>query len=167
MRSFLFFCLSLTFHLPLAKAQKSFGVGDTLPNFSYPGQFTKSYQLNELKGSYVLIHCWASWNEESRKMQMEFIDPFIRFKDKRFKSGKRFQIISISLDHDKALWELALKKDNLPWKMQVCDTKGWESPLINLLDISVIPKNYLIDPRGIILKINVTPEELLQTLKSF
>lgn len=167
MRRLFFYCLILTFYLPLAKAQKSFAVGDTLPNFSYPGQFTKSYQLKELKGSYVLIHCWASWNEESRKMQMEFIDPYARFKDKRFKNGRRFQIISISLDHDKALWELALKKDNLPWKMQVCDTKSWESPLINLLGINVLPQNFLIDPRGIIVKINVTPEELLQTLKSF
>lgn len=167
MRNWLLFCLIITLYLPSANAQKSFAIGDTLPNFSYPGQFTKSYQLKELKGSYVFIHFWSSWNEESRKMQLEFIDPYIRFKDKRFKKGKRFQIISISLDHDKAMWELALKKDNLPWKMQVCEAKGWDSQLVQDLRVNIIPQNYLLDPNGIILKINITPDELLQLLKSF
>lgn len=146
-------------------AQKPFEVGDTLPDFSFQGQFTKSYTLSQLKGSYVLVHAWASWNEESRKMQRSFIDPFVKYKDKRFSNGRRFNIISISIDHQLALWELALKKDNLPWKNNVCETQIWASPLLKQLRIASIPCNYLVDPTGIIVKVNLDADELEQYLR--
>ncbi len=60
---------------------KQWKIGDTLPNFSYEGQFTRDYQLKELQGSYVLVNFWASWNEESRRLQISFIDLFARYKD--------------------------------------------------------------------------------------
>lgn len=147
-------------------AQKPFAVGDTLPNFSFQGQFTKSYTLGQLKGSYVLVLAWASWNEESRKLQSSFIDPFIKYKDKRFANGRRFNIISISIDESTALWELALKKDNLPWKNNVCENQVWESPLLKQLKIASIPFNYLVDPNGIIVKINLDALQLEQYLRN-
>lgn len=147
-------------------AQKPFAVGDTLPNFSFQGQFTKSYTLGQLKGSYVLVLAWASWNEESRKLQRSFIDPFIKYKDKRFANGRRFNIISISIDESTALWELALKKDNLPWKNNVCENQVWESQLLKQLKIASIPFNYLVDPNGIIVKINLDALQLEQYLRN-
>jgi peroxiredoxin len=154
----------LLFNANLLFSQKGFAIGDTLPDFSYPGQFTKSYSLKELRGSYVFVHCWASWNEESRKMQLEMIDHYVRFKDKRFKKGRRFHIISISLDEDQKIWELTLKKDNLPWKSQVCDFKSWDSPLVQKLKVNSIPSNFLLSPSGTILHMNVNPSELKSIL---
>ncbi|MDZ4666585.1 MAG: thioredoxin family protein [bacterium] len=139
--------------------------GDTIPNFSYKGQFAKAYQLKELKGSYVLINMWASWNEESRKMQLNFIESYARFKDKRFKKGRKFYIISISLDETEEIWSLALKKDNLPWRTHICDLKSWDSELVKLLKIETIPANYLIDPNGIVIARNIKKEQLESILK--
>lgn len=149
----------------LAKSQNEFAVGDTLPSFSFQGQFTKSYTLSQFRGSYILIQFWASWNEESRKMQRNFIEPFIKYKDKRFVNGRRFNIISISIDQNNALWELALKKDNLPWKNNLCEINGWDAILLKQLKVSAIPFNYLLDPNGIIVKVNVNAEKLDEFLR--
>lgn len=140
-------------------------IGDTLPNFSYDGQFARDYKLSELKGSYVLVHYWASWNEESRRMQLSFIDLFGRFKERRFKLGRRFHIISIALDDNPEILELAWQKDNLPWKNKYCDFKGWKSPLILQAKISQIPSNYLLDPRGIIIGVNLKRDQLEEILR--
>ncbi len=158
----IFFLLLASF----ANAQKPFAIGDTLPSFSFQGQFTKSYTLAQLRGSYVLIQFWASWNEESRKLQRSFIDPFVKYKDKRFSNGRRFNIISISIDQDLTLWELALKKDNLPWRNNICEKNLWESLLLQQLKVFAIPSNYLLDPNGIIVKVNVNADELDEFLRN-
>lgn len=139
--------------------------GDTFPDFAYEGAYAKPYYFKELRGSYVLVHFWSSWNEESRKMQQSYIDIFARYKDRRFKDGRKFYVVSISLDEDKDTWERALKKDNLPWKAQRCDLQGWHSPLIEAAKVQRIPANFLIDPNGRILASNLGPEEIESLLK--
>ncbi len=145
---------------------KQWKIGDTLPNFSYEGQFTRDYQLKELQGSYVLVNFWASWNEESRRLQISFIDLFARYKDRRFKQGRKFYIISVALDDNPEMLELALKKDNLPWKTKYCDFKGWKSPLLEQAKVNQIPCNYLLDTRGVILGVNLKKDQLEEILRA-
>ena len=112
----LLFILGFLLSLNLVKAQQySLHIGDTFPNFQYKGMFQKENKLNGLKGSYVLVHFWASWNSESRELQLEFIPIYSKFKEKKFNKGKKFYIVSVSLDKEEKLYELAIKKDNLPW----------------------------------------------------
>ena len=155
--------------LPIAAlAQpKSFEVGDTLPDFSYQGTFQKPYHLKDLKGSFVLIHFWASWNTESRRIQREMSGSYIKFKDKKFKKGRKFYLISVSIDEDIKYNDLALKKDNLPWKNHACDQKGWSSPIITGCKINSIPANYLINPDGIIVAKNIDYQQLDILLRSY
>lgn len=162
-KKLVFLCLCLL-SLNL-KAQDLFEIGDTLPNFSYQGQFTRKYELKDLKGSYVLVHFWASWNEESRSMQMSFIDTYAHYRDRKFKKGRKFYIVSVSLDLEENIWEIALKKDNLPWKNQVFDGKGWKSPVVTSCKIYQIPGNYLLDPNGRIIAKNIQSAELESILK--
>ncbi len=141
-------------------------IGDTLPNFSYQGQFSKPYHLKDLKGSYVLVNFWATWNQESRGMQLDYIETYARYKDKKFKKGRKFYIISISLDEAFEVYNSALKKDNLPWKTHLCDFLGWNSPIIKQCGVASIPLNYLIDPNGIIIAKNIKNEALEDILRS-
>ncbi|MFY8019972.1 MAG: TlpA family protein disulfide reductase [Bacteroidia bacterium] len=152
----------------LSKAQQlSLSIGDTFPNFQYKGMFQKENKLSGLKGSYVLIHFWASWNTESREMQLEFIPVYSKFKEKKFSKGKKFYIVSISLDKEEKLFELATKKDNLPWSSSYCDFKGWQSELISRCGIQQIPSNFLLNPEGKIIAININAAELEQFLRGF
>ncbi len=146
---------------------KDFGIGDTLPDFLYQGAFQKPYHLTDLKGSYVLIHFWASWNAESRTLQREMVPPYTKYKDKKFQRGRKFYIISVSLDESLKYWELALKKDNLPWKNHVCDELGWKSPIVETCRIKSIPFNYLLNQEGIIVAKNVNSQELERLLKDY
>ena len=164
MRHLIAFIFLLSCHVVTAQ-NTMWNVGDTLPNFAYKGQFAKGYQLKELKGSYVLVNFWASWNEESRKSQIDLIESYARFKDKRFKNGRKFYIISVSLDETDEIWTLALKKDNLPWKGHYCDYQSWNSELLRKLKIDQIPANYLVNPNGIIIARNVKKEQLEEVLK--
>jgi thiol-disulfide isomerase/thioredoxin len=165
MKLLLSFFLFLGLNQTLLAQKKPFSIGDTLPNFEYQGQFARNYQLKELKGSYVLVQFWASWNQESRSMQFDFIDTYGKYKDKKFKKGRRFYIVSVSLDEDKVIWELSLKKDNLPWKSNVCDFQVWNSPIVKNCRINSIPFNYLLDPDGRIIAKNITKDQLDEILK--
>lgn len=164
----LLFILGFLLSLNLAKAQQySLHIGDTFPNFQYKGMFQKENKLNGLKGSYVLVHFWASWNTESRELQLEFIPVYSKFKEKKFNKGKKFYIVSVSLDKEEKLYELAIKKDNLPWSSNYCDYLGWQSELINRCGIQQIPSNFLLNPEGKIVAINISATELEQLLRGF
>lgn len=153
--------------LGFSQPDKSFEIGDTLPDFSYHGAFQKPYHLNDLKGSYVMVHFWASWNAESRTLQREMAAPYIKYKDKKFKTGRKFYIISISLDETRKYCDLALKKDNLPWKSLVCDEKGWNSPIIGKCGAKTIPCNFLLNPYGIIVAKNINATDLERLLRAY
>jgi thiol-disulfide isomerase/thioredoxin len=142
-------------------------IGDTFPNFKYQGMFQKENKLSGLKGSYVLIHFWSSWNSESREMQSEFIPVYSKFKEKKFLKGKKFYIVSISLDAEPKLYEIALKKDNLPWNGYYCDFLSWKSEIILLTGMQQIPTNYLLGPDGKIVAININATALEQYLRGF
>lgn len=150
----------------LLKGQSTkFGIGDTFPNFGYQGQFTKKYELKDLRGSYVLVNYWASWNEESRKLQLDLVDTYARYRDRKFKKGRKIYVVSISLDEEIHIWEIALKKDNLPWKAHVCDGKGWRSPYVMDAGVNQIPANFLLDPNGRIIAKNIKKDQLEEILK--
>jgi hypothetical protein len=98
---------------------------------------------------------------------MEFIPIYSKYKEKKFKKGKKFYIISVSLDEEQKLFDLATKKDNLPWSSDYCDFKVWNSELVIKSGINRIPSNFLLNPEGKIIAINVNVEELEQLLRGF
>jgi hypothetical protein len=44
-----------------------------------------------------------------------------------FKSGKGFEILSVSLDQNEVAWEKAIEKDQLAWPYHVSDLQGWSN----------------------------------------
>jgi peroxiredoxin len=145
---------------------RKLSIGDTLPNFAYQGQFSKDYNLKELKGSFVLVNFWATWNQESRAMQFDYVDIYARYKDRKFKKGRKFYILSVSIDDGIEVYTTAIKKDNLPWKTHLCDFQGWNSPIVKLCAVETIPANYLLDPNGIIIAKNIKRDALEEILKA-
>ncbi|GAB1449800.1 MAG: redoxin domain-containing protein [Bacteroidia bacterium] len=144
---------------------QSLKIGDEFPSFNFQGQFQKQSQLSDYKGSFVLIHFWASWNEESRTLQQSFTPVYSRFREKRFTKGRKFYIISVSIDEVPKHYELALKKDNLPWNAFVCDFIGWKTPLLKLAGVEKIPSNFLLDPYGRIMAMNLNAQQLEKILR--
>ena len=135
-------------------------VGAKAPNFTSKTSQNKTFKLSDQvrKQDYMLLDFWASWSRKSREENPELVKLYNKY------NKKGFEIVSVSLDQDKALWERAIKEDKLSWT-QVCDFKKWESPSAQTYMIKEVPSNVLIDSEGKIIAFNLSTEELAMQLK--
>lgn len=140
-------------------------IGNKAPEIKFKNPEGKEIALSSLKGKMVLIDFWASWCGPCRHENPTVVAAYNQFKDTKFKSGKGFEIFSVSLDQNKDAWIAAIKKDNLTWPYHVSDLKGWQSQAGALYQVYSIPTNFLIDGKGIIVAKNLRGPALEANLK--
>ncbi|MDJ1480704.1 TlpA disulfide reductase family protein [Cytophagaceae bacterium YF14B1] len=113
---------------------------------------------SSFKNKYVLLDFWASWCLPCRQQNPHLISIYTKFKN------KGFTIYSISIDENKEPWLQAIKQDKINIWTHVIDTRVWKSPYLNSYNITYIPYNFLIDPRGTIIAQDVSEKELDEIL---
>ena len=128
-------------------------VGATAPDFTLNDPDGKPVSLSSLRGKYVLVDFWASWCPDCRKENPNIVAAYKKYKD------KNFTVLGVSLDRKKEPWVAAIEKDGLTWT-HVSDLQGWNTPVADLYVIKWIPKNYLINPEGVILASGLEGEAL-------
>lgn len=128
-------------------------VGNQAPGFAQADENNKPVVLSSYKGKYVLLEFWASWCSPCRAESPNVLQAYKKYKD------KGFDVLSVSLDHEKDKWLQAVKKDGLLWK-QVSDLNGWKNAVAVLYGINAVPANFLIDPTGKIVAQNLRGEDL-------
>lgn len=127
--------------------------GNVAPVFKQVNLDNKSISLADYKGKYVLLEFWASWCGPCRAEIPNLINQYGQFKD------KGFDILSVSLDDDKAKWKGAIEQHKMPWA-QVSDLKGWKNEVARLYGINAVPANFLINPEGVIIAQNLRGDML-------
>ncbi len=132
------------------KAKIGLEIGNQAPNFKLLSPDGKVIELASLKGQMVLIDFWASWCGPCRRENPHVVEAYKKFKDNKFKEGKGFTVLSVSLDKNKNSWTKAIKADELIWPYHVSDLLGWNSQAAKIYGIRSIPDNYLINGDGII-----------------
>ncbi|MBC8988185.1 AhpC/TSA family protein [Pedobacter sp. N36a] len=132
-------------------------LGSKAPDFTQKDVNGKSVSLSDFKGKYVLVEFWASWCSPCRAESPNLLKQYAVYKD------KGFEILGVSVDHDKGKWIEAIKKDGLTWP-QVSDLKGWESDARKVYGISGVPANFLIAPDGKIIGSHLMGEVLNKKL---
>ena len=110
------------------------GVGDT-PNVAFIRADGKGGTLADSRGSYKVVHFWASWCGPC-KQQI----PALRRLHERFAS-RGLTMVSLSLDDDPAAWQAVLKNSDLAW--QQCRVDGVRDALV-----SSVPAYWLLDQAG-------------------
>jgi peroxiredoxin len=103
-----------------------------LPNIN--GTNTK---LSEVDAKVLMIYFWATADEQKLFNMDTLIPIYNEF------HGRGFEIYAVSLDVDKSAWASVVKAQELPW-INVCDSRGNQSPYITLYGLKTLPAAYFL-----------------------
>jgi len=143
----------------LIKGLSSNKVGDIAVDFSLPDSTGKMVKLNNFRGKYVLLDFWATWCIPCMEEMPNVASAYRKYQD------KNFTVLGVSLDRPdtRLLWEKTIKEKNMEWT-QVSDLKWWNSEAALLYNVQGVPANFLIDPTGKIIELNLRGAALQQKL---
>lgn len=127
-------------------------VGQIAPDFSINDLDGNAIKLSDYRGKYVLLDFWASWCMPCRKEFPHLLEAYKKF------AGNNFDILGISLDDNRDEFATSLEEEKLPWK-NASELKRVNQEITALYAISFIPKNFLIDPNGKIVAVDLRGDE--------
>lgn len=133
--------------------------GDQAPNFAAKTLSGNTVELARLKGKYVLLHFWGSWCGPCRIENAELTRIYKRFAD------RQFEVISIAIDKSPEATLAAIAQDNLTWPMHIYEPRDFGGLISSLYGIRSIPTTYLLNPDGVIMGVNLKPEQLDKMLE--
>ncbi|NML22378.1 AhpC/TSA family protein [Pseudoflavitalea sp. G-6-1-2] len=132
--------------------------GYMFPDFSVIDQDEKTIDLASLKGRYVFVDIWASWCKPCRAET-----PGIQRALEKFRS-RNFDVLSISLDANRAAWLKAVNDDNMRWQ-QGWDMLSFQGKIALEFGINSVPGSFLLDPQGRVIARDLRGEELDRKLE--
>jgi len=131
---------------------KGINPGDLAPEIHLQGVDISS-------GKYVLIQFWAVYDGESRKQNA-------LLNNKITQSGlDNLQVLSISFDEKKSVFKQAIRADRLNLSNQFNVETGKKSSIYKDYRLERGFGNLLIDPDGVIVARNVSPEQAILFLQ--
>ena len=126
-------------------------VGDMAPEII---QFTPegdTVRLSDYRGKYVLVDFWDSYCGPCRGSHKWLRRIYNKYKQ------DGFEILGVSGDSNKNRWVTAIGQDSITWT-NVSDLKGWKNEAFLLYDVKFIPRNFLVNPDGVIIKHQLNSE---------
>lgn len=147
--------LLLTSFIGKDKPTGGLNVGDIAPNFTIPSTSNQSTDLRSLRGKYVLINFWASYDAPSRLNNASFAQAL------RNESAHGIALVSVSFDEYPSIFRETIRKDQVGTSTCFVDTAGHQSPLYKQYRLHRGFSNYLLNADGVIVAKNISPEELV------
>ena len=138
--------------------------GQKALNFQAVTIDNQAFKLSDLRGSYVLLDFWGSWCGPCRMENPAWVAFNTRYAGKKLKRADAFHMVSIAIERNEESWKRAILNDGLNWPYHILDQtssmKFFNSPIAQLYKVRALPSNYLIDPQGTIVGVNVHPEDV-------
>jgi peroxiredoxin len=132
--------------------------GDTVPDIALANLYGDTIRLSSLKGKYVLVNFWGSWCRPCRDENPQLKEAYNAFR------YKNFDIYSVALEQNKTDWKNTIREDKLSWKNHVSELNYMNSKVARQFGVQSVPANFLIDPQGIVIGINLTGKQLIEKL---
>jgi thiol-disulfide isomerase/thioredoxin len=123
-----------------------------------------TFRLADFRGHYVLLHFWGSWCGPCRKENPAWAALYDAYGDRDLDMGIRFHILSVGIETLEAPWQKAIRHDKLAWPLHYAEFDRFSGELALAWGVREIPANYLINPHGIIIGVNMKPEEVGKVL---
>ncbi len=132
--------------------------GALLPDFSLTLPDSAVVKAADYRGKYLLINFWASWETSGSTLM---------FRIKRLLQDKTtadLQVVSVSLDVNKAAKEGVERMDSVTWT-SYCDFQAWNSPVVKQFAVPYLPYCVLAGPDGRILAVGNYADDILPEIE--
>lgn len=149
---------SLTSFVEKDVAIRGLNIGDAAPDFSIRNMNGEgNRKLKELKGRYVLLSFWASYDAPSR-MQNALLDHALK------RTGRSVEMVSVSFDEYKSIFDETVRKDGIETPDCFVETSGEASCIYKKYRLKKGFQNYLLNEEGVIVAKSITADRLSEYL---
>ena len=147
---------SLTAFVEKDKPTRGLSEGDVAPDFKIESTSEEqpAFKLANMKGRYVLLSFWASYDAQSRMQNVSLSNVL------RAASNQNVEMVSVSFDEYRSVFEETIRKDQIVTPTCFAETKGESSGLFKKYRLNRGFTNYLLDGNGVIIARNISAAEL-------
>lgn len=126
-------------------------IGDKAPAFKICGE-KQLVDLKDLKGKYVLLSFWASYDANSRMQNATLSHAASK--------SNKVEMVSVSFDNYKSIFKETIKKDRISTDNCFVELNGENSEIYQTYRLQKGFKNYLLDENGVIVAKDIKAKEL-------
>ena len=150
---------SLTSFVEKDKPTGGLNVGDIAPDFKIQSMSAGQplAELSDMKGKYVLLSFWASYDAQSRMQNVSLSNAL--------RSSHNVEMVSISFDEYQSIFKETVRKDQIVTPTCFVETKGESSGLFKKYRLGRGFTNYLLDENGVIIAKNISAADLSAYVK--
>ncbi len=142
------------------KPTRGLDVGDMAPDFEIPAMSVAgqpSTELSDLRGRYVLLSFWASYDASSRRLNAELSNVL---RSESYANDTKVEMVSVSFDEYASIFRETIRRDQIVAPLCFAETEGESSSLFAKYRLKRGFTNYLLNEDGIIIAKNMTSADL-------
>ncbi|MCC8154430.1 MAG: AhpC/TSA family protein, partial [Tannerellaceae bacterium] len=133
-------------------------LGAEAPGFNVKNIYGETVSLDSLSQKYVLLTFTAPWCDMCHTENLHLDEIAQKY------PKEQLDMVLVSLDHDMMGVKEILAKDSIQWNL-VTDSAGQAKMLLELYNVSALPRSFLIDEEGKIILKTENGLEIKQTLE--
>ena len=147
---------SLTSFVGKDKPTGGLNVGDIAPDFQIRSMLGEqpAGKLSDLRGRYVLLSFWASYDAQSRMQNASLSNAL------RSVGSDSVEMVSVSFDEYPSVFKETVRKDQIATSACFVETGGTASGLYDKYRLKRGFATYLLDADGVIVAKNISAAEL-------